>query len=143
MIYLPVSRIQWFRIVIFLAGLSSSIATVYAMDLPESAHIPFKAVDSADDLLIYRAVFTFIVAGAAAYGLAWCIKRFAPGFLQRSVCNGSKLERLETMRLSTRSVLFRVRFGDEELLIGESEHCVALLSRQALRHATNEESLNE
>ena len=113
--------------------LSLNISVSYA-GLPSS--IPFKPNSEADDNLIYRAIAAFIFAAAVAYGIAWCIKRYMPSFEKKlgrdKVVRSKQLERLESMRLSARSVLVRVRWGDEELLVGENEHGVTLLSKRPL-----------
>jgi hypothetical protein len=138
-----VERARWLGIVMMVVGLCLCVSTAYAWDLPQSERIPFKVSESDDNALIYRAVLAFFVAGAAAYGLARCIKRFAPHIASRSIGVDRKLERLETLRLSARSVLYRVRIGDEELIIGESEHGVALLAKQSHHQASPKESINE
>lgn len=91
--------------------------------------IPFKANTPSDDTLVYRAVAAFLLACLAAYGIAWCVKRYLPTF-GKITGNHKQLERLEAMRLSQRSMLIRVRWGDEELLIGENEHGVSLIAKR-------------
>jgi hypothetical protein len=137
-----IQRIQWLRIVSLVAGLCICLSTAHAWDLVQPERIPFKAVESDDNALIYRTIFAFIVAGAAAYAIAWCIKRFAPPIIGRTTGDDRKLERLEILRLSPRSVLFRVCVGDEELIIGESENGVTLLTKRSRRQASSEESIN-
>jgi flagellar biogenesis protein FliO len=102
-------------------------ASVCYANIP--ATIPFKANADADDNLIYRAIAAFLIAAAVAYGIAWCIKRTMPSF-EKKIGRAKQLERLESMRLSPRSALFRVRWGNEELLVGESEHGVTLLGKR-------------
>ena len=105
--------------------------------LPPS--IPFKPNSDADDNLIYRAIAAFVFAAVVAYGIAWCIKRYMPLFEKKlggdKFGRNKQLERLESMRLSTRSVLVRVRWGNEELLVGENEHGVTLLGKRQLEEA--------
>lgn len=91
--------------------------------------IPFKAASESDDNLIFRAIAAFVFAGAVAYGIAWCVKRYMPSF-EKKLGHDKQLERLESMRLTTRSVIVRVRWGNEELLLGESEHGVTLLGQR-------------
>jgi len=105
------------------------MAPARALDLPKHEHIQFKPASESDDGIVYRAIAAFLVAGGAAYGLAWAIKRFLPA-LGKSMGPGRKLQQLEVMRLTTRSVLIRVRYGDEELLIGENEHGISLLTKR-------------
>ncbi|PRC93920.1 flagellar biosynthetic protein FliO [Solimicrobium silvestre] len=110
-------------------GMQVSSAYANAVTLP--ANIPFKSTTVADDNLVYRAIAAFLIAGAVAFGLAWCIKNFMPSF-NKKMKRDKQLERLESMRLSTRSMLVRVRWGDEELLVGESEHGVTLIGKRPM-----------
>ncbi|MBV8660350.1 MAG: FliO/MopB family protein [Burkholderiales bacterium] len=107
------------------------MAPAQALDLPKHDHIQFKPASESDDGMVYRAIAAFLVAGGAAYGLAWAIKRFLPA-LGKTMGQDRKLQQLEVMRLTTRSVLIRVRYGDEELLIGENEHGISLLAKRPL-----------
>ncbi|MBV8634724.1 MAG: flagellar biosynthetic protein FliO, partial [Burkholderiaceae bacterium] len=93
------------------------------------SNIPFKTATEADDSLVYRAIASFVLACLAAYGIAWYVKRYLPG-IGKAAGKGKRLERLEAMRLNQRSMLMRVRWHDEELLIGENEHGIALLGRR-------------
>ena len=103
------------------------------------AGIPFKESAATDDNLMFRAILAFIFAGAAAFGLAWCIKRFLPGWTPNAK-TGKQLERLETMRISARAVIVRVRWGKDELLIGESEHGVTLIDKRPFESANDDKS---
>ena len=120
---------RFFAALIAVLGICMSAAWADPVPARPIPTIPYKATSAADDSLVYRAAGAFLLAGAAAYGLSWCIKRYMPG-LGKGVGRESTLERLETMRLGARSVLVRVRWGDEELLLGENEHGVALIARR-------------
>ncbi len=107
-------------------------ATAMAAALPEK--IPFKQTTPDDDNLVYRAIAAFLFACAVAYGIAWLIKRYLPSAGVRKGA-GQQLQRLEAIRLTQRSVLLRVRWGGEELLLGENEHGVALLGKRPFLEA--------
>jgi flagellar biogenesis protein FliO len=119
------------------AVLGMHLSAAYANAIVFPAGIPFKATAAADDNLVYRAIAAFVVAGAVAYGLAWCIKRYMPSF-GKQTNRDKQLERLEIMRLSARSLLVRVRWGNDELLLGESEHGITLLGTRPLPVFTSE-----
>ena len=116
-----------------LLGMQVSVAYANVIALPTS--IPFKSTSEADDNLVYRAIATFLLAGAVAFGFAWCIKRYLPTF-GKKIGRDKQLERLESMRLSARSMLVRVRWGNEELLLGEGEHGVTLIGKRPLQATT-------
>jgi flagellar biogenesis protein FliO len=116
----------------------AALAALLCLALPAAAglpsDIPFKQSTPEEDGLIYRAILSFVVAGAAAWGLAWCIKRYLPRLgakMGRRIGTQRQLERLELLRIGARSTLVRVRWGEEELLIGENENSVTLLGRKA------------
>ncbi|MBV8464751.1 MAG: flagellar biosynthetic protein FliO [Burkholderiales bacterium] len=117
-------------------------APLWADDAIKAARIPFKPASAADDSLVFRAIAAFLLAAAAAYGLAWCIKRFLPG-IGKSLGQDRQLTRLEAIRLTPRSTLVRVRYGDEELLLGESEHGVTLLAKKPAHRAEPQENPHE
>ncbi|HEX7640602.1 MAG TPA: flagellar biosynthetic protein FliO [Burkholderiaceae bacterium] len=109
-----------------------SLAAASAAALPNN--IPFKQAAPDDDNLIYRAIAAFLVACAAAYAIAWLVKRYAPGIRSTKAPN-QQLQRLEAIRVTQRTTLLRIRWGNEELLIGENEHSVSLLGKRPLAEA--------
>lgn len=106
----------------------------HSMTRAAESAIPFKVTDAADDALIYRALAGFFVAVGLLLVLAWGIKRYAPAGWAPTR-RDQNLQRLETLRLSSRSVLVRVRWGDEELLLGEGDGGIKLVARRAGVHA--------
>lgn len=99
------------------------------------AHIPFKPASSADDHLVWRAIIAFLISGGALYGLALLVRRYlqAGGKLPGQ---SQQMQKLEIMRLNARSSLIRIRWGQEELLIGENEHTLTLLDKRPVQEAS-------
>jgi flagellar biogenesis protein FliO len=96
-----------------------------------AAEIPYKASSIADDGLLARAIIVFAVAATVVVALAWCAKRYMPSWT-RQMRREQQLERMESLKLNTRSMLVRVRWGNQELLLGESESGVALIASRML-----------
>jgi hypothetical protein len=91
--------------------------------------IPFKQDTASTAALAGRGLAVLALAALAAYGGALALKRLGltrpglPGLARR-------VRRLETLRLSRRSVLHVVEYRGEELLLAEGEHGVHLVSRR-------------
>jgi hypothetical protein len=89
--------------------------------------IPFKQDTESTAALAGRGLAVLALAALAAYGGALALKRLGltrpglPGLARR-------VRRLETVRLSRRSVLHVVEYRGEELLLAEGEHGLRLLS---------------
>lgn len=132
-------RLVWFGL--YAGLLCSALLALQAQAGMLPSDIPFKAATPEDDSLVFRAIAAFLLAGAAAYGMAWSIRRYLPKLgkqFGKQIGRERQLERLEIMRLGARSTLVRVRWGHEELLIGENEHGVTLLGKRPLDAAVTQ-----
>ncbi|HYD79899.1 MAG TPA: flagellar biosynthetic protein FliO [Paucimonas sp.] len=95
---------------------------------PQSVRLPFKQSTAQDDSVMYRALGAFFLACAAAGGIAYGIKRYLPR-LGNKTKKANSLQRVETLRLTPRSVLHVIRYRDEEILIAESAHGIQFLTK--------------
>jgi flagellar biogenesis protein FliO len=89
--------------------------------------VPFKQTGESEDWLVYQAAGAFLLACAAAYGIAFSLKRLRPQ-LPGKAARHTRLQVLETRRLTQRSTLFRIDFDGQELLIAESGQSLTVLA---------------
>jgi flagellar biogenesis protein FliO len=90
------------------------------------ARLPFKSA-AADDGLAGRAVAALLGVAALAGAGAWAVKR-AGWTPVRGAAQPRTLQRIDTMRLSTKTTLFVVGWQGEQWLLAEGEGGVRLLA---------------
>jgi hypothetical protein len=116
------------------AVLMANAGYVAAQGGTEAARLPFKQTAVQEDALIRRALMVFLLACGVAGGAIYVIKRHGVGWpvlaprAGAALSRARRLERVETLRLSTKSTLFVIRHVGQELLIVEHGNGVEVLS---------------
>jgi flagellar biogenesis protein FliO len=112
-----------------LAAAGPAHATDAPASVPHGA-IPFKQDKQGGDTLAYQSLAGLLLAGLAAYGVILGLKHFGP-LRGAAMRKNRRLQIIESMRLSRRSVLHVVNYHGEELLLAEGEHGLGLVARRA------------
>jgi hypothetical protein len=93
--------------------------------------IPFKQDKQGGGSLAYQSVAGLVLAGLAAYGIVLGLKRYGGSAVGGPLRRQRRLQMVESLRLSRKSVLHVVDYQGEQLLLAESEHGLQLVSTRA------------
>jgi flagellar biogenesis protein FliO len=93
--------------------------------------IPFKHEKQSDGSLGFQALAALVLAGLAAYGIAYALKHYGmKGAAGGLVLRQRRVKTLESTRLGRRSVLHVIEYEGEQLLLAETEQKLEVLSRR-------------
>jgi len=115
------------------ALLACASAGVHGAEQPPAASPPqaiaFKQDDGELGPLLLRSLLAMAAIVGVGFGVLYVMRR--RGIVPAARPAGRSLRVVESVRLGPRASLFVVQFGESRLLVGQGEHGVSLIARDA------------